>query len=124
MEFHAVRELHGDALQLIRLECDLLCPLGISVHIGGDVAVRKLHVHVRDLRLPHAVIVKLHRKRPPGIVCAGKCVAAPVRMACRHMGKDETLPCGKVRVFLCKKTFLPAGFRAIIADFRKRLLIL
>ena len=118
MEFHAGWKLHRNGLKRICLKSDLFRSLGIAVNIGFYLRIGKGHRHVRDLRLAHTVVIEFHGQRLSGGDGAGKGITASICISGCQMGNDKTLSGREIRMLFCEKSFIPAGFCTVIADFR------
>ena len=99
MQFDTGRQFHGDGLQLGCLEGDLFCSLAVSVDVCSNICVGKTHVHFRDLRLAHAVIIEFFCKSLSGCIRTRKSVTAVVGIRGRQMDNDKLFSSGKIRMF-------------------------
>ena len=57
MQIDTGRQFHGDGLQFRCLKGDLFGSLAVAADICGNICIGETHVHFRDLRLAHTVII-------------------------------------------------------------------
>ena len=89
MQFDTGRQFHGDGLQFRCLKGDLFGSLAVAADICGNICIGETHVHFRDLRLAHAVIVEFHCQSLSGCIRTRKSVTAVICIGCCQMDNDK-----------------------------------
>ena len=116
MEFYPLWKFHGNGLLCVCPESNFFCPLTISIYISRHISIGKGHLHIRDIRLPYCIIIKLHCQTLSGTICPIKRITASIGIRRSQMGNNKTLSCGKVCMMFCKKSGRASSFRTVVTD--------
>ena len=119
MKHHAVRQIHHDALAGIRVKRDIFGSLAVAVLKGCDGGIGKGHGHIRDFRLVHREIVKLHCQLLRSFIGSRESILASVCIRSRDVRDNETHRLVVIRIIAVKEVLASSGIGSIVDDLCK-----
>ena len=114
MEFYPIRQIQSNRLLAGCLERNFFCPLLFAVHIGTYISIGKGHLHIRNIRLAHSIVIKFLCQRFPGTVGSIEGIYASIGIGGCQMGNNKPFAGRKIRMVMIKEIGRSGSFRPVI----------